>query len=183
MDVLKRLLRAALLAAIAGALAPGVVTAQETIEADIKATFLYNFTRFIEWPGLPTPGSAPFRICVIADATMEQAIKRTVEGEVVQGRPLVMTQPQTPQDAAGCQILFVGRSERHRASALLAAVRDLPVLSVGDSPEFLDQGGTIQFLLVENRVRFDVSLQSAHRANLKFSANLLRVARTVKPIR
>lgn len=180
MDVLKRLLRAVLLAAIAGALAPGVVTAQETIEPDIKATFLYNFTRFIEWPGLPTPGSAPFRICVIADATMEQAIKRTVEGEVVQGRPLVMTQPQTPQEGAGCQILFVGHTEHQRAATLLAAVRDLPVLTVGDSSHFVEQGGTIQFVLVDNRVRFDVNLRSAQRANLKVSANLLRVARKVE---
>lgn len=183
MDVLKRRLLAAALAGAIGVLAPFVPTAQETIEPDVKATFLYNFTRFIEWPGQATPDSAPFRLCVVADATMEQAISRAVEGEVVNGRLLVMALPQAPQDAVGCHILFVGRSEQRRAATLLAAVRDLPVLSVGDSPDFLEHGGTIQFLLVDNRVRFDVSLPSAQRANLKFSANLLRVARTVKPIR
>jgi len=179
MDVLKRLLRAALLAAIAGALTPGVVTAQETMEPDIKATFLYNFTRFIEWPG-PAPVSAPFRLCVVADATMEQAIERAVKGESVQGRPLVMDKPQTPQDAEGCQILYIGRSEHQRAAPLLAAIRDLPVLTVGDSPQFAEHGGAIQFVLVQNRVRFDINLTSADRANLKLSANLLRVARNVE---
>ena len=182
MDLLTRLRRAALIVGMLGALAPDVVlTAQETIEPDVKATFLYNFTRFIEWPGPATEASAPFRICVVADPTMEQAIKRTVEGEVVQGRPLVMTQPHTPQEAAGCQILFVGRTEHQRAATLLSAVRDLPVLTVGDSSQFVEQGGTIQFVLVDNRVRFDVNLLSAQRANLKMSANLLRVARKVEP--
>ncbi len=180
MVVLTTPLRAALLVATLVALAPGVARAQETLEPDVKATFLYNFTRFIEWPGL-APVSAPFRVCVVADATMEQAIKRTLEGEVVNGRPLEMAQPQTPQDAEGCQILYVGRSEQQRAAPLLAAVRDRPVLTVGDSPTFTQHGGAIQFVLVQNRVRFDINLPSAQRANLKLSANLLRVARNVEP--
>ena len=184
MDVLTRLRRAALIVGTLLALASGgVVSAQETIEPDVKAAFLFNFTRFIEWPGPAAPGSAPFRICVVADATMELAIKRTVEGEVVQGRPLIMTQPRTPQEAAGCQILFIGRTEYQRSGALLAAVRELPVLTVGDSAQFVEHGGAIEFVLVDNRVRFDVNLASAQRANLKVSANLLRVARKVEPNR
>jgi hypothetical protein len=182
MDVLTSLRCAARIIGVVAVLSPGLVlTAQETIEPDVKATFLYNFTRFIEWPGPTTPGPAPFRICVVADPPMEQAIKRTVEGEVVQGRPLVMSHPQTAQEAAACQILFVGRTEHQRAAGLLAAVRDLPVLTVGDSSQFIEQGGTIRFVLVDNRVRFDVNLASAQRANLKMSANLLRVARKVEP--
>ena len=157
--------------------------AQETLEPDVKATFLYNFTRFIEWPNSNAPSATPFRLCVVADASSEQAIKRTVDGEFVNGRPLVVTQPRTPEEAETCQILFVGRSEHEQATALLAAVRDRPVLTVGDSPLFVESGGAIQFVLVDNRVRFDVNLASAHRANLKFSANLLRVARHVKPIK
>ena len=184
MDVLTGLRRCALIVGTLWALAPGVVvTAQQTIEPDVKATFLYNFTRFIEWPEPTTPGAMPFRICVVADATMEQAIKRTVEGEVVHGRPLVMTHPHTAQEAAGCQILFVGRTEYQRSGALLAAVRELPVLTVGDSAQFVEHGGAIEFVLVDNRVRFDVNLASAQRANLKVSANLLRVARKVEPNR
>lgn len=180
MGVLIRLPGLSLLAVLAGG---GAVTAQETIEPDVKATFLYNFTRFIEWPGRTTGDSTPFRVCAVADATMEGAIRRTVEGESVHGRPLVLSQPRTPQDAEGCQILYVGRSEHQRAAPLLAAVRDLPVLTVGDSSSFVEQGGAIQFVLVNNRVRFDVNLPSAQRANLKVSANLLRVARHVEPNR
>ena len=166
-----------------------VLRAQQTIEPEVKATFLYNFTRFIEWPGIvpsPAPGAAagpPFRVCAVADPKMEQAIRGAVEGESIHGRPLIMMRPQRSDEAALCQILFVGRSEERRAAGLLAAVRDLPVLTVGDSSDFVEQGGTIEFVLVNNRVRFDVNLASAQRAHLKVSANLLRVARTVEPIR
>jgi hypothetical protein len=90
-----------------------------------------------------------------------------------------MVAPQTLRDAQQCQILFVGRSEREQASKLLAAVRDRPVLTVGDSSRFMEQGGMIEFLLQDRRVRFDVNLPSAQRSKLRVSSNLLRVARKV----
>lgn len=179
MDVLTRLRRVAAAAAVFSLCVPGLA-AQDTIERDVKAAFLYNFTRFIEWPGGAPQGEGPFRLCVVADGAMERAIRRTVAGESVQGRPLVMAEPRTPQDAQDCQILYVGRSESDRASRLLAAVRDRPVLTVGDSSRFVEQGGAIQFVLEDNRVRFDVNLPSARRSNLKVSSNLLRVARKIE---
>ena len=183
MDVLNRLRATAVASVLIGALTPATASAQQTLEPDVKAAFLYNFTRFIEWPGPAAGTSVPFRLCVVADSAMEQAIKRAVEGEVVDGRPLVMTLPQSPQEAGECQMLFVGRTEHGRADSLLTAVRDLPVLTVGDSPQFFEHGGAIQFVLVDNRVRFDVHLPHAQRARLKISAKLLRVARRVEPIR
>jgi hypothetical protein len=183
MDVLSRLRARVFAIALIAGLAPAAASAQETLEPDVKATFLYNFTRFIEWPGPAGSSSAPFRLCVVADPTMEQAIKRAVDGEVVSGRPMMMTLPQTAQEAEACQILFVGRTEHDRAAPLLTAVRNLPVLTVGDSPQFFDHGGAIRFVLVDNRVRFDVHLPHAQRARLKISAKLLRVARNVEAIR
>ena len=182
MDVLSRLRATAVAVALITGLTPAAASPQKTLEPDVKATFLYNFTHFIEWPG-PASSSAPFRLCVVADATMEQAIKRAVDGEVVDGRPMMMTLPQTTQEAEACQILFVGRTEHDRAAPLLTAVRNLPVLTVGESPQFFEHGGAIQFVLVDNRVRFDVHLPHAQRAHLKISAKLLRVARNVEPIR
>lgn len=164
------------------AAAPGPAGAQQALEHDVKAAFLYNFIRFIEWPGEVPREGEPFRLCVVADRTMKRAIQQTVEGESVRGRPLIVAQPQQPQDAQQCQILFVGRSEHQRASRLLAAVRDLPVLTVGESARFVEQGGVIEFVLQENRVRFDVSLPGAQRSNLKLSSNLLRVAREIKQV-
>lgn len=160
----------------------GPAAAQTAGERDVKAAFLYNFTRFVEWPGNAAPGAEPFRLCVVADAAMRRTIAQTVTGEAVNGRPILVTEPQRPQDAQRCQILFVGRSEWRRASRFLDAVRNRPVLTVGESTGFRDRGGVIEFVLEENRVRFDVNLESAQRSRLKLSSNLLRVARDVQKV-
>jgi hypothetical protein len=179
MDVLNAILRATAVIGVLAAGSGGVRAAQQTLEPDVKAAYLYNFTRYVEWPAEADRGSEPFRICVLADPAIRNAIQRTVQGETVHGRPLVMVAPETPRDAQQCQILYVGRSDQQRAGTLLAAVRDLPVLTVGDSSRFTEQGGMIEFLLQDNRVRFDVNLPRAQQSKLRVSSNLLRVARKV----
>ena len=178
MGVLTALRRASVAACVLVG-AAGTAGAQQTLEPEVKAAFLYNFTRYVEWPPGMSPPSEPFRLCVVAEDVIRGAIKLTVAGESVNGRPLVMTEPQTPEEARTCQILFVGRSESQRASRLLAAVRDQPVLTVSDAARFAQQGGIIEFLLQDNRVRFDVNLSSAQRSQLRISSQLLRVANNV----
>jgi hypothetical protein len=180
MDVLRAFRRAASTGICALAAATALARAQtQAPEPDIKAAYLYNFTKYVEWPSEGGPGTGPFRLCVVSDEVTRRAIERTVDGETVNGRPLVLLAPQTPQHAQQCQILFVGRSERQQASRLLAAVRDQPVLTVGDSSRFTEEGGMIEFLLQDNRVRFDVNLARAQQSKLRVSSNLLRVARKV----
>ena len=153
---------------------------QETLENDVKAAFLYNFTKFVEWPQSGGRGNEPFRICVLADPVFVRTVDRIIEGESIQGRRLVRTEPQTVDDARACNILYVGRSEAERGARMMSAVRQLPVLTVGDTPKFVDQGGAIGFVLENDRVRFDVSAPAVDRAGLKVSSKLLRVARNVK---
>jgi hypothetical protein len=173
----RRLVLGALLA-LAAAFRVAAVD-QDTLENDVKAAFLFNFTKFIEWPAGPEPDSDPFRICVIADDRFDRAVDRIIEGETVERRRLVRSEPQTAQDARTCAILYVGRAAGERGVRLVAAVRDLPVLTVGDSPLFVQQGGAIQFVLENNRVRFDVGAPAVQRSGLKVSSKLLRVARNV----
>jgi hypothetical protein len=155
------------------------VLAQEALENDVKAAFLYNFTKFVEWPTSPAQNSEPFRICVVADDEFVRSVDRIIEGETVLGRRLVRTIPQSTQDARACAILYVSRATGERGTRLTSAVRDVPVLTVGDSPRFLEQGGAIGFVVENSRVRFDVSASSIQRAGLKVSSKLLRVARSV----
>jgi hypothetical protein len=172
-------LRAALvMLAIVVSSAAKPALAQGSIEYDIKAAFLYNFTKFIEWPALPA-GSEPFRICVIGDPAFAQAVDRIIDGEAVQGHPLQRLDPQTPQEARDCGILYVGAAETDRGMRIAAAVRQAPVLVVGEGPRFVSQGGAIAFVLENNRVRFDVNTAATSRAGLKVSSKLLRVARNV----
>jgi hypothetical protein len=157
---------------------PVVALAQPTLENDVKATFLYNFTKFVEWPAAAR--DATFRVCALGDAAFIAALDRTIADESIDGQRLVRVEPHSPEDARHCAILYVGGTSGERGAPLIAAVRDLPVLTVGEGPQFLKRGGTIGFFLENNRVRFDISLRAAQRSGLKISSKLLRVARTVE---
>lgn len=147
-------------------------------EDDIKATFLFNFTRFVDWPTWPT-GAEPFRLCVVAEPAFAAAVDRIIAGETAQGRPLLRMAPATPDAARDCQILFIGRNESAHAERWIGAVRNAPVLLVGEIPGFCRRGGHINFVLDGNHVRFDVNRDDASRVGLTISSKLLRVARQI----
>jgi hypothetical protein len=145
-----------------------------TAEDDIKAAFLFNFTQFVEWPPAADT-QEPFRICVVADTSFGAVLDRTLAGESVGNRPIARTAPASPDEARGCQILFIGRQDDERMlERWLAAVRGLPVLVVGESGAAWSRG-----VHVNNRVKFDVNNDTAVRAGLTISSKLLRVARNV----
>ena len=149
-------------------------------EHDLKAAYLYNFARFVTWPPDVPPVGEPFRLCVVAEITTTQAVEHTMTGEILNGRPVHTLVPETADDVRTCQILFVGRGAGDRARTMLAAVRQLPVLTVGESAGFVDGGGIIEFVNENSRVRFDINPRNAERAGLTISARLLRVARRVE---
>ena len=154
------------------------LSAQQALETDVKAAFLYNFTKFVDWPSPPT-AAEPFRLCVVSDDALRQSLERTIEGENVNGRPLQSLVPRSPDEARTCQMLFVGHAQGEREARLLAAVRDLPVLTVSDTNDFAVRGGGIEFVRENNRLRFDVNVPGAERAGIKVSSRLLKVARRV----
>ena len=148
-----------------------------TAEDDIKAAFLFNFTQFIEWPATAT--TDPFKVCVVADPAFGAAVDRTVLGESIGHRPIVRVTPATADAARDCQILFLGRQENDRLDRWMAAVKGQPVLIVAESRAAWDRGAHINFVVENNRVKFDVNRDGAARAGLSISSKLLRVARTV----
>jgi hypothetical protein len=152
---------------------------QPTLENDVKAAFLYNFTKYVEWPS-PSPPDEPFRLCVLADAAFSAALDRTILDESVGGRRLVRAVPRSIDEARRCAILYVGNGYAEQGAPVLGAVRDLPILTVGEGARFLKQGGAIAFLLENNRVRFDISINALQRSGLTASSKLLRVARSVE---
>lgn len=150
------------------------------VENEIKAAFLYNFAKYVEWPAVafPTP---EFRLCVLADASFEKSVDDIIAGETIAGRPVKRHTPDTPDAVRACHILFIGRAEAGRAGELLATLKGAPVFTVGDTPEFLSLGGVVTFVREGDRIRFDVSLGEAQKSGLIISSRLLRVARTVAP--
>jgi len=149
-----------------------------TAEDDIKAAFLFNFTKFVEWPRAGAPVEA-FRLCTVAETAFNTALDRALAGETANGLPIVHVSPATPDAARSCAILFVGDLENERLDRWLGAVRGAPVLIVGESPAAADRGAHINFVVDDNRVQFDVNAAAARRAGLTISSKLLRVARHV----
>lgn len=179
MAVLTRVLIGVIPVLLGLSLRPGVAGARQASEADIKAAFLYNFTKYIEWPPAAFAGASdPFRVCVLADETFTRSVSNFIADETVQGRKIQLIAPRVP-DLARCHILFVGQEAGARARAVLAATSGRPVLTVGETPGFLEQGGVVLFHVEDQRVRFDLHLQAASRAGLTVSSKLVRVARYV----
>jgi hypothetical protein len=147
--------------------------AEGTLEDDVKATFLFNFTKYVEWPAAAFQSDdEPFRVCVIGSTAFSSAVDRVIANEAVDSHPLVRAAVETAEAARGCHILFVGRADAARAVRLLSAIHAVPVLTVSDAPEFLRRGATIAFVVEGNRVRFDVNLADAKSRGLTISSKL-----------
>lgn len=150
-------------------------------EYQIKAAFLYNFTKFVEWPEAKFAATnSPIVIGVLGRNPFGAALAETVRDRKVNGREIQVRQVNTVAEVRGLHVLFLGAAEPNGFEVLEAAVKEGAVLGVGESETFLQRGGTIRFVLEEDKVRFEVDLNSAERAQLKISAQLLKLARTVK---
>ncbi|MGA2097940.1 MAG: YfiR family protein [Candidatus Acidiferrum sp.] len=148
-------------------------------EYEVKAAYLYNFGRFVEWPASGNM-SDNFPICVLGQDPFGSYLDAVIAGEVVNDRKLIAKRIATVREALNCRILFISDSESVRVREILAAVDKTPVLTVSDTPNFIIAGGMIQFVVVENRIRFSINLAACERASLTPSSQLLKVAVEVR---
>ncbi len=169
----------ALLVASSGAQADSDAT---VAEYRIKAAFLLKFVGFIDWPaGTFDRADAPFVIGVLGGATLGDELERIAAGRQVDGHSVRVRQLGRGDSSAGLQVLFVGRTEGTRLNAVAAAGDGVPMLLVSESDGALAQGSAVNFVVLDDKVRFDVALRAINRAGLKISARLLAVARVVQP--
>lgn len=183
MVVLKKPLLAVAVAVLGllGLAAP--VSAQKAAgEYDVKAAFLYNFAKFVQWPpdAFDAPGS-PMTLCILGKDPFGDTLDTLVRGETLQGRRMAVYRTRDVLEVRDCHIVFLPQGERSRQEEVLAVVRGAHTLTVGESDSFLDGGGVIRFVLEANRVRFEVNLAAAERNGLRISSQLLRLARSVQP--
>jgi hypothetical protein len=149
-------------------------------EYEVKAAYLYNFGRFVEWPAKVTAASEFFSICVLGDDPFGASFDATIAGESINGKKVVVARITKPQDAASCRILFISSSEESRLREILATLDKTSVLTVSDISQFTQRGGMIRFVTEANRVRFEVNLATAQHAGLTLSSQLLKVAISVR---
>ncbi len=155
--------------------------AESPTEYEVKAAFLFNFVKFVEWP--PTPPASPkdpFTICTLGEDRFRGVLDRIVEGKAWNGHPLLVRRLKTPQEARACQILFISSSERAGISRIFESLRGASVLTVGETEGFAQGGGMINFTLEEDRVRFEINVDAARAAGLKISSRLLSLAKIVR---
>jgi hypothetical protein len=154
-------------------------TAQTAAEYDVKAAFLYNFTKFVEWPAAAFADAGKLKVCVLGDNPLSRSLQ-AVNNEPVGTRKLMVVRADSIAKPGGCQVLFISRSERERLPQVLATVGDAPVLTIGDTKGYADQGVVINFTLEGSKVRFEINTEAADKAGLKVSSKLLQLAlRTV----
>jgi hypothetical protein len=154
-------------------------TPQQPSEYQLKAAFLLNFTKFVEWPAAAFEESASaITICILGDDPFGATLNQLVEGEVVNGRKVGALRIRRPPAPKSCQVLFVGGSEKD-VSKILAGLGP-GVLTVGEGAGFLRDGGMIAFVMENRRVRFEINQCAATNASLTMSSRLLSVARNVE---
>lgn len=162
-------------------LAPNCARAQfNSAEYQLKAAFIFHFAQLVDWPA-DALGSEnhPLILCTTGENTLRDVLENTVQGKQIGSRPLQVRRLQEKDNPSGCHLLFIAGKDKKRAAAILAGLITAPVLTVGESDDFVQLGGMIGFCLEGNKIRFDINLNNAQRANLKISARLLLLAKTV----
>jgi len=149
-------------------------------EYQVKAAFLYNFPKFIDWPpGAFPDSSSPFTICLLGRDPFGRSLEDLVLNKTINGRHTAIAHAQRVGGCPVCQIIFVSSQESSHLAEITVALRGRNVLLVGESEEFAGAGGTIQFFIQDNRVRFVINTDAAERAGLKLSSKLLALASIV----
>lgn len=149
--------------------------ADGSVELRIKAAYLFNFGRYVAWP----QQTGDVVIGILGNDPIVAVIEKTIAGKTINGRAYHVSVLTATDQADHCDILFLPRSEPH-SKPILAAVSGKPILTVSDRENFADEGGMIEFLLVDDTLKFDINLGAAEKSGLKISSELLRVAHDIK---
>lgn len=160
----------------------GAAKAQDrSLEYAVKATYLYKFVPFVAWPtGAFTAPASPFEICIVGESRFAGLVADGIAGQSAEGHSLAVRRVTTTADENGCQVLFVSSADAAVVNAALAAVRGKPVLTVTDAAPSGERG-IVNFVLLGDRVRFEIDLGAAARNGIAISSKLLSLAVTVQP--
>lgn len=144
-----------------------------TIEYKVKASYLYNFLQFVEWPSDAFTNNT-ILVCVFGMDNFGSAL-RPIAGEVVRGRVVTVRYLLDVKGIENCHMVFVSASESDRDSQIAQYLIGRPVLIVGESSGFLERGGIINLIRVDDKIRFEINQQTAKRNRLKISAQLMKL--------
>jgi YfiR/HmsC-like len=149
-------------------------------EYELKAAFLFNFAKFVDWPtGTFADPDDPFRVCVWGSDSFAAVVEQVVRGKKVKEHPFRVETVHKPDQTKGCQILFISAIENRPPEQLLQGSDGLGILTVGEREDFAREGGMINFVMQQNRLGLEINPDAADRQGVKISAKLLSLARIV----
>jgi hypothetical protein len=149
-------------------------------EYQVKALFLLNFTKYVEWPAEAfKQTNSPIIVGVLGDEKFGGLVKAAVEGKTANGRPIEERTFGGDDDCSQCQILFISAAEKKNAREIVERVKAAAILTVGEMEKFAEQGGIINFTMKDGKVRLEIDLNAARTAKLQVSSKLLSVADAV----
>ena len=151
--------------------------AQSANEYQVKAAFILNFARFVEWPGDMSNTSGTLTVCVLGEDPFGDSLDRVVSRSTANGRRMVVRRTKWGDNVRACHVLFISSSERHRVRQILDAVRGASVLTIADMGDFNRAGGMIKFFIHDNKVFFEINANAAAQAGLKVSSRLMALSR------
>jgi YfiR/HmsC-like len=155
-------------------------SAQSVSDDQVKAAYIYNFSKFVEWPAryFPTPKTS-LHFCVLNNRPFEVELERIAKGKSVGGHIIDIIEVQDAEQSRDCHLLFIDATRDRQTRRLLEALQGVSVLTIGESEGFLEEGGIINFMLEDNRVQFEINHKAANESGLYISSRLLGLARRV----
>lgn len=152
--------------------------AQETApEYQIKAAFLYNFAKFVEWPPQAfADAKSPIVIGVLGQNVFDNNLEKVIHGKTVNNRPFLFKEFHSVTEVTNCHILFISASEKEKLPKILASLQGKSVLTVSEMDQFIASGGMINFVIEDQKVHFQINDEAAKKAGLKISSKLLSLA-------
>lgn len=160
---------------------PGLVQAEVTKEYQVKAAFLYNFTKFVEWPpDRFADAQRPITIGIVGRNPFGDELAKITGGRKINGRDIVIRLVTSEAEVLSADLIFVSAGEEEHLRDLTAMLQQAGILTVGESPRFAAAGGMITFVLERDKVRFQINQAASEQAGLKINAQLLKLATTVQ---
>jgi hypothetical protein len=159
---------------------PAASQTRQLTESEVKAGFVFNLTKFVDWPeGVLADVRDPIILCIVGGDPLGNVLNRVVYGQSVRGRTISVRRYEFGQDLRHCQVLFVSGSEQARVSQIVESLRRASVLTVSDADRFAEAGGVVEFAVEGDRVRFIINRDAASQAKLQISAKLLTLGRVI----
>ena len=146
--------------------------------ANLKAAFIYNFTKYITWPN--SDETKTFKIYVLGDSEIATSLQKVAQKKMINDKPIKIRNINNIQDSCSCQIVFVSESAITKISEIISKLGNQPILTIGDTPQLCEQGIMINFFMQSGQIKFEINTKRLGNSGLKVSSQLQKLARIVE---